>query len=460
MPNIEVRGNSIRVKWWNGKYKLDDGGQPTKVKIYESVSGPQPGVRFKDADEAHNYGLDREYEVRHGKHVPKADARTPMKEYCRLWHATLTLRTNSLLTYGVMLRAVIVPYWGERPVGEITALEYDLWKKEIESKYSTNYAEQLRLLFRMLMEDAIFKYKLRTDSPIIETRRRGRYAKRQTRREKDDLPIRSVHQLATNAYHVWGFTGWTYIWNIAFTGMRPPGETYGLQRAYSSPNWPASDPNPQRRRAAMKRYTDNGLHALRVQHQLYYKDSKPVLAGPKYESFRTSVIPPFLHGMHAALLASHDQPFTFLSKMGKCLLGTQFARDYWHPIRDGAKERPLRKGYERHVRPELSPVEDMVGQDLYRLRHWHRELLDAPGANIPTVAKEARMGHEVQGVIGVYTAVSLEMEILIAEYLQRVWEDFLSTDPWLPPFPIPLPDDVGKSAPPQFSDYEVIEGGS
>lgn len=456
MPYVERRGNSIRVKWWGGEYKRGPDGKPTKTKIYESASGPEPGVPFQDEEEAYNYGLDREHDVRHGKHIPRADSQTLMETYCWLWHEAASLRPNSAATYRHMLNAVIVPYWGQRPVGAITALEYDLWKKQIEAKYSDNYADQLRGLFRMLMEDAVLKYKLRADTPIIEQRRRGRYTKKKTRREKSDLPIHAVHQLATNAYHVWDFTGWTYIWTIAFTAMRPPGEMYGLQRGYASPNWPATDPDRKRRQEALKRYGTN-LRALRVQHQLYKADRRPTLAGPKYESDRTVVIPPFLHEMHAALLASHDKPFMFLSHTGKPLLNTHFERDYWYPIRDGAPERKPRKGYERFVRPKLPAVEEMAGQDIYRLRHWHRELLDQPGANIPRVAKEARMGHELPGVEGVYSNVTVAMEERIVEYLQEVWEKFLSTGPWLPPFPIALPNDHPGAPFPLFSDFPILE---
>lgn len=459
MPYVEVRGSSIRVKWWGGEFKLDAEGKPTKTKKYESVSGPEPGVPFTDEDEAYTYGLDREYEVRHGKHIPRADARTLMETYCWLWLEAASLRPNSLDTYRPMLNAVIVPYWGKRPVGDITALEYDLWKNQIEKQYSQNYADQLRGMFRMLMDDAVLKYKLRQDSPIIEQRRRGKYTKKQTRRKKQDLPIQAVHKLAKNAYHVWGFTGWTYTWTIAFTGMRPPGEMYGLQRGYASPNWPAADPDPARREEALKRYAANGLHALRVQHQVYRVDSQPTLAGPKYESYRSEVIPPFLHYMISALLESHDKPWVFPSMSGKSLLGTQFQRDYWHPVRDGALARTARKGYERFERPELPAVEEMAGQDIYRLRHWHRELLDEPGADIARVAKEARMGHELPGVEGVYSNVTLAMEMRIVQYLQEVWEKFCAADPWMPPFPIRLPDDHPGRPFPLFSGLPILEDG-
>lgn len=456
MPYIERRGNSIRVKWWGGEYILDADGNPTDNKKYESVSGPEPGVPFRDTQEALDFGADREYEVRHGKNIPRVDSETLMQEYCWLWFAAASLRSNSVKTYRSMLTSVIVPYWGKRPVGAISALEYDIWKGQIEKRYSNNYADQLRGLFRMLMEDAILKYRLRTDSPIIEQRRRGKYAKRTTRREKSELPIAAVHQLAVNAYTVWGYTGWAYIWTIAFTAMRPPGEMYGLQRGYASPNWPATDPVRKRRTDGARRYGPH-LPALRVQHQLYKVNKQPTLAGPKYESYRSLVVPPFLDDMHTALLDSHNKPFVFLTMTGKPLLNTSFRRSYWYPIRDGAPERKPRRGHDQFIRPAVLPVEEMAGQDIYRLRHWHRELLDEPGADVARVAKEARMGHELPGVEGVYSKVTLGMEERIVEYLQGVWEKHVASSLWLPPFPIRLPDDQRAGASAQFSDYPVLD---
>ncbi|MFF9310004.1 integrase [Streptomyces sp. NPDC014748] len=454
MPYTEVRGGSIRVKWWGGQYHLDADGKPTKRKRYESASGPEDGVPFETEEEAYNYGLDRESDVRNGRYIPRTSAKTLMEEFCWLWFEQTDLRPNSQRTYRSMLRSVIVPYWGTRPVGDISALEYDLWKKHIRSKYSDNYASQLLGLFRMLMTDAVLKYKLRPETPVIEQPRRGRYEKKQVRRIKRIMPIEVVHQLAANAHQVWGFTGWTYIWTIAFTAMRPPGEMYGLQRGYASPYWPASEPDRERREEAEERYKD--MHVLRVQYQSYYVDGRQVLAAPKYDSYRSLVVPLFLHEMHEALLASHRSPWVFPSKSGKSLLGAPFSRDYWHPIRDGREALNLRKGWERFARPALSAVEAMAGQDIYRLRHWHRELLDEPGADIARVAKEARMGHELPGVEGVYSMVTQAMEERIVEYLQEVWEKLMARGVWTPPFPSCLPDgELGHSAS-QFSGLPEV----
>lgn len=455
MPYVEARGNSIRVKWWSGEYKVDAEGNPTKKKRYESASGPEPGVPFRDEQEAYEYGLDRESDVRNKRHRPKSSARMGMEEYCDDWFKTVDLSVRSYVKYRSVLRAVIKPYWKQWTVDQITPIEYDAFRRYIEGRYSDNYSKNVLGLFKMLMDDAVVKYKLRDESPIVDQRRRGRYKKKQTRRVKRELSIQSVHQLAVNAHTVWGYTGWAYIWTIAFTGMRAPGEMCGLQRGYCSPCWPASEPDADLREEAVRRY--QGMHAMRVEFQTYTAEGKPVLAPPKYDSWRTLVVPPFLHEMHGALLSSHDQPWAFLSLSGKALLGADFDRDYWYPIRDGAKERPRRPRYEKWARPEIPAVPEMAGEDLYRLRHWHKALLDEP-ADIPRVAVEGRMGHELPGVEGVYSEVTPAMERRIAAYLQTVWEkDVLGEGLWVAPFPTPLPDDRLGEGLPLFSGLSVLE---
>jgi len=91
----------------------------------------------------------------------------------------------------------------------------------------------------------------------------------------------------------------------------------------------------------------------------------------------------------------------------------------------------------------VSRAPSCPGQDIYRLRHWHKALLDEPGADVADVAKEARMGHELAGMAGVYSEVTLSMEKRIVKYLQEVWEKrVVAAGLWIPPFPTPLPDDL------------------
>lgn len=438
MPYIEQRGGSIRVKWWNGGYKLDPNGRPTKTKLYDSASGPESGVKFADEEEAWNFGLDREHEVRHGKYIPKTDGKTLMRNYCRSWLDALDLRTNSVKGYRSKINAQIEPQWGNHAVGDITAWEYDAWRKSLRAKVakgemSKTHCDQTLSLFGTLMSDAV-KYKLRAESPVVLQLRRGRYAKK-AREKKRPFQMETLHALATNAHAVWGYTGWAYIWTIAFTGMRPPGEMTGLRREYASPTWPVSDPETDHdlREEALERY--GNLPALRVQWQLQYEGGKRELVEPKYESRRTLVVPPFLHEMHAALLASHDSPWVFPA-LGGNAMGSQFPHRYWKPIRDGADARTGRIDFRR---PKIEPIPAMAGKRQYLLRHWHKEMLEEDGHSV--TATETRMGHEVAGVQGLYANLTVKMERDIVESLQVRWEKFMGPERgrWQPDFPNPLP---------------------
>lgn len=120
-------------------------------------------------------------------------------------------------------------------------------------------------------------------------------------------------------------------------------------------------------------------------------------------------------------------PPTSTPVRGKPLLATDFDNTYWFPIREGADERAPRPRYERWARPALPAV-------------------------------EGRMGRELPGVAGVCSKVTPAMEERIVGYLQRVWEkEVVGAGLWTPSFPILLPGDPAKSAPPQFSGLPTLE---
>ncbi|WP_075737476.1 phage integrase SAM-like domain-containing protein [Streptomyces acidiscabies] len=455
MPSVETRGNSIRVKWWSGEYHLDDDGKPTKKKRYDSVSGPEDGVPFADEKEARKYGLDRESDVRNQRNRRRAADRVTMPDYCDRWTAGLNLRVRSEVTYRSRVNSVIKPYWNQWTVDQIDPSAYDSFKSYVEKKYSHNYAKNVLGVFKMMMDDAVVKHRLRDSSPVIVQKNRGIYKKRQTRRTKRKLSIQSVHQAAVNAYALWGYAGWTYIWTLAFTCNRPPGEMFGLQRGYCSPYWPRSERDPELKQEAMERYA--GLDVMRVQYQAYTANGKPVLAAPKYDSRRSVVLPPFLHQMHRALLSTHNEPWAFLSITGKPLVWARFKEDYWCHIQDGLQQRTRPPVGASNGLPPVAAVKELGDETAYRLRHWARALLDEPG-NIPEVAIEARMGHELRGVVGVYSEVTLAMEERIVEYLQGVWEkEIVGAGLWIPSYPIPLPPSLTKGTPPLFSDLPILQ---
>lgn len=439
MPFVEQRGNKFRVKWWAGEY-LDNG-----KKKYEGQSG------FDDYDIAYDYGLDREYEVRHGKHHKKSRGDILFKDYSLpIWLPAQDLRPESLKSYRSTIRSQLDSHWGRRRVGEISTPEYLAWKNRLTEKVeagelSRSYVETALMLFSLMMSDAVTRYQYRKDVPMPPaTPRRGRYVKK-TRKAKKPLAMAPIYQLAVNAYVVWGFTGWTYIWHAAFTGMRP-GEMYGLQKTYSAPSWPATEPDHRKRVDAMERY--GTVPATRVEYQHQWVDGQMKLTAPKYESHRTLVLPPFLAELHQEQASSHTSPWLFPAMNGGALLSTRFEQSYWHPVRDGSPAREARRDY---TRPAIPAVKEFTELPIYRLRHWMKECLDEEGHS--EVAVETRMGHEIAGVKGLYGNLTLKMEADIIEAQQERWDKFhkAAGGLWMPPFPSSLPVDLDEGAESQLT---------
>jgi hypothetical protein len=104
--------------------------------------------------------------------------------------------------------------------------------------------------------------------------------------------------------------------------------------------------------------------------------------------------------------------------MGGSLAAVNFDYKYWRDIADGADERsgPLTRG----ARPAIPTVPSFKGKRLYLLRHGHKAWLDEDGHS--KYAVESRMGHEVPGVEGVYSSVTVPMERAIMKTLQERWD--------------------------------------
>jgi hypothetical protein len=67
-------------------------------------------------------------------------------------------------------------------------------------------------------------------------------------------------------------------------------------------------------------------------------------------------------------------------------------------------------------------VPDWAGKRMYLIRHGHKAWLDEDGH--ARFAVESRMGHEVPGVEGTYSSVTVAMERAIMKSLQARWEAF------------------------------------
>lgn len=433
MPYTEQRGRKWRVRW--NTWKKDERGR----WIYDGKSG------FDSELEAYHYGLDQESAIRNNRYISPRDGRMLMKDYMRTWLDTMDvghLRERSVRSYS---RLYIEPRWGETAVGDIKATEYRAWEKQLRAQpnISSRYADEILRVFSMMMDDAVDD-EMRQSSPVQKHRKRGRYVKK-PRERKRDMRMEDVHALACNALVFWGFPGYVFILTAAYTGMRPA-ELYALRREYCCPNWPASDPreNPEDE----DRYVDDaaryggetGMPAVRVQHQVQFKDGQLQTLPPKYESCRSLVVPDFLAELFTMLLASHSSEWVFPSVNDGPIGKANFTYHYWRKIADGRKAGDSPKS--RRPLPAIPPVPAYAGKRLYLLRHGHKQWIDEGGHS--RVATEARMGHELGGVEGVYASVTVPMERAIMESLQARWLRFVgSLEPdWLPSSPTPLPVDL------------------
>lgn len=410
----EWRGGTCRVKWWSGDYH--ENGR----KRYESKGG------FTDTEKAVRYGQDKLYEIRHGTHVSNRDGATAMSDWLDDWLESLDLGLLTVKNYRSMVECHIRPYFARKTVAEIDIIAYRAFRKHIRSKVGAGRASNVLMVLGMVLDDAVPR--LIRVSPVERNRKRGKHTKKKAKERKKDLAIETVDRLARNAETFFGYSGYVLVWTMAMTGMRP-GELFGLTREYSYPNWPASDPRPDKEEE--ERYEDDAqrygkgdglMPAIRVQQQIQHHERQLHVLPPKYHSYRTLVIPEFLAEMLEKLLASHDKPWVFPAAMGGCLASTDFDSGYWRPIADGA---PAREGPGvRRPRPAIPEVPAFKGKRMYLLRHGHKAWLD-DDLQHSRFAVESRMGHEMDGVEATYSSVTVPMERAIMKALQERWDEFV-----------------------------------
>lgn len=451
MPWPEKRGNTWRVRWDSGRVHPET-GKP----IYDSKSG------FLTRAEAYEYGLDRESDVRNDRYISRRDGAVLMKDFVEDWLDGIDVGHLRERACRSMARLYIVPRWGETAVGDIKPSAYRAWKKELLARpnVGADYGREILGLFAMMMEDAV-EDELRKASPVSVQRRRGKYTKK-AREKKRHMEIADVFQLSLNANAYWGFPGFAFIWTMACTGMRPA-ELYALRREFTYPAWPAADPDEEQREESLERYMgEDPMPSIRVQYQHQWKESVLSLLPPKYDSYRTLVIPPFLAELLELLTESHEGEWVFPSINNGPLAKANFTYQYWRKIADGRDETPARKpgsgrGGSRRPLPGWPAVKAYRGKRLYLLRHGHKEWLDEDGHS--RVAVETRMGHELPGVEGTYSNVTPAMERAIMESLQARWMTFvreLKVDS-LPISPNPLPLDLGEWLKSQVSASQSAE---
>ncbi|MFG3154265.1 LysM peptidoglycan-binding domain-containing protein [Streptomyces sp. NPDC048219] len=441
MAYAEKRGKSWRVR-----YQLPDGE-------YASQSG------FETKQDALDWGRAQETDVKRKVFINPSDGRKLFGEWVTEWLEIMDVSEMSVQTYRSRLRSVILPQWENTPIGDITSMSYKRWQQQLRKLHKPNYVKAIEGLMRMLLDDAVEEKLIpHNPMPTASKRRRGRHVAAEADDDYVWATPRQVHHIAENARTLRGLQWHAMILTVAYTGLRM-GEVAGLRRdqlhllalEYGKSlrvqwqgQWltePAThtvnkgetlESIAELRLADVKRAADiakaNDLTAtarLRAGQKIMLPKGF-TLTPPKYSSYRTLILPPFLGELLSQVLAegAHDT-LVFPSQRGRPLrVDDQFYGRFWKPILVGQKAEPMRRG--RRAQPALSAVEGLADMVPHGLRHGHKVWLDEQGH--PRVAVEERMGHKLQGVEGTYSHTSPEMELRIAQELQTTWETSLQDE--------------------------------
>jgi hypothetical protein len=103
---------------------------------------------------------------------PRAAA-TPLHEWADRWIESVDVEPRTEENYRSRLANHILPKWGDRGVGEITALEVTRWFKALRRLYAASTVAGIRTVLSMVMDDAVDE-KLIATNPVRWRRRRGR----------------------------------------------------------------------------------------------------------------------------------------------------------------------------------------------------------------------------------------------------------------------------------------------
>ncbi|OKK06451.1 hypothetical protein AMK26_10565 [Streptomyces sp. CB03234] len=441
MAYAEKRGRSWRVR-----YQLPNGK-------YDSESG------FETKQDALDWGRAQETDVKRKVFVNPSDGRKLFGEWITEWRKVLDVSEMSEETYDSRINAVIRPQWENVPIGDITSMSYRAWQTQLKSRFKKNYVDGIEGVMRMLLDDAVEERLIPFNPmPTASKRRRGRHVPVDTADEYVWPTPRQARLVAENARALRGFQWYVMILTMAYTGVRM-GEVAGLRRdqlqllglEYGRSlrvQWQGQWLSKSAKHIVNRGETLESIAALRLadadraeevakandlaagarlragQQMLLPKGF--TLLPPKYSSYRTLILPPFLADLLSELLAMNTHKIlVFPSQRGKPLrVDDQFYGRFWQPILHGQKAEPKRRGRRaQSALPAVEGVEDMVP---HGTRHGHKVWLDEQGH--PRVAVEERMGHKLKGVEGTYSHTSPEMELAIAKGLQELWEKSLTDE--------------------------------
>lgn len=446
MAHAEKRGPHWRVR-----YKLADG-------TWGSATRGDDGKRFADEESALNFGLEQEADIRRNLWRDPRAGDILLKDWVKRWFPAQDLEETTIEGYRWHLEVHVLPYFGEHTLRSLNTLDIAAWELSLARPNQYGFsvcgkasAASARTLLHTVLSDAV-RMGLLPANPAVRQRNRGKKNGKSRARGPEEVWATPLEALlvAERASLLSGRPDeLIHLLTVAYTGMRWA-ETVGLERRYLR------------------------LSTIRVEQQVYEFKGRWVKKPPKDDSYRTIHLPAFLADLLSRQIQRHGDGscscegsagcgggrYVFLPEDGTHERRSNFGRRRFRPAVDGrhgdAKGRPgypvladlaqapwpgrvcrswpaavkdeefvptKRRGFwrydiERHHVYSWLPIRR--GLKVHGLRHGHKVWLDED--DIPTVASEERLGHELPGIAGTYSHTSPEMTKRIAEALQKRWE--------------------------------------
>lgn len=435
-----------RGKYWRVRYKRADG-------TWASATHGDDGRRFETEQEAENYGIEQEADIRRNLWRDPRAGDISLTDWVNRWYPAQDLEETTLDGYRWHIEVHILPYFGEVSLRLLNALDIAAWELNLHRAgvCGKTSAASARTLLHTILSDAVGAG-LIPANPAVRQRNRGRKNGRGRTRGPEEIwatPLQ-VLLIAERAALLSGRPDeFVHLMAIAYTGMRWA-ESVGLERQYFR------------------------LSAIRIEQQVYEHRGRWVKKAPKDDSYRDIHLPPFLSDLLSRQLQNHESgrcacrgpagcgggQYVFLPEDGTHERRSNFGRRRFRPAVDGrfadAKGRPgypvladvaggswpgvvrrswpaavggeefvvpRRQGFWRYdieTHHVISWLPVLEGLKVHGLRHGHKVWLDED--DIPTVATEERLGHELPGIIGTYAHTSPEMIRRITNSLQARWE--------------------------------------
>ncbi|MFG1873349.1 hypothetical protein ACGFIV_00750 [Sphaerisporangium sp. NPDC049003] len=164
MPSTECRGGH-----WSVVYLKPDGKK-------KRVSRNARGEKFADEEEARNFGLDAEADIRRGR-WKDPDASITFGEWSGTWFDGLALEPTTMRNYRSMLENHLLPVFQERRLDSFTPEEMDPWERGmVRAGYAPRTAQDVRRLLGTILADAVPRHI--PSNPAARKRGKGRKAVR------------------------------------------------------------------------------------------------------------------------------------------------------------------------------------------------------------------------------------------------------------------------------------------